>query len=68
MIENTLFLLGSFFVAWLLGHAFNALFERLFPEQPLATPTHPEIMNRRVEDRSLETSGLSPAYKKLEWL
>lgn len=35
MIENMLFIILAFAVAWALGHLLDRLFERLFSEKPL---------------------------------
>lgn len=57
MVENTLFILGSFFVAWLLGRVLNVVFELLFP-----------AANTKDGGESKHQPVVSSVYRELEWL
>ncbi len=62
MVENTLFILGSFLVAWFLGRILDSLFERWLPGEsgrnPVRTGYKPPMRKE-----PLEPVGASKTYR-----
>lgn len=48
-MENVVFILTSFLVAWLAGRILNSIFERLFTEPPISEVPQASPLYRKFE-------------------
>lgn len=67
MIENTLFILGAFLVARVLGRILDSLFERWLPGESASQHSITEYIPP-VPKKPADPAGVSKSYRDYEWL